>query len=208
MWGCIGLAGHIQRSKGVPSLYVRVYRKRFRRNKIKNCSLTIREGVSRRQIVGKTEAEFPHYTWGCIDELKIKLRVLFVSSLYVRVYHLFVLSAIGITGSLTIREGVSARRSQSAEAELFPHYTWGCIVQACLFYLSRIVPSLYVRVYHNAADGRVWQLRSLIIREGVSSGAGWICLTVRFPHYIWGCIDWKKAGHFTSIVPSLYVRVY
>ena len=108
-WGCIALLERSATRQTVPSLYVRVYRACLVRRLMCIRSLTIREGVSRRQIVGKTEVEFPHYTWGCIDELKIKLRVLFVSSLYVRVYHLFVLSAIGITGSLTIREGVSFR---------------------------------------------------------------------------------------------------
>ena len=46
----------------VPSLYVRVYRRNCRGCGKLQRSLTIREGVSRRQIVGKTEAEFPHYT--------------------------------------------------------------------------------------------------------------------------------------------------
>lgn len=269
MWGCIGLAGHIQRSKGVPSLYVRVYRKRFRRNKIKNCSLTIREGVSVEPLTLDVFTTFPHYTWGCIALLERSATRQTVPSLYVRVYHIKPAISLAGMSSLTIREGVSEKQDDVKKSMQFPHYMWGCIdetagdvenysvpslyvrvYRACLVRrlmcirsltiregVSRrqivwkteaefphytwgcidelkiklrvlFVSSLYVRVYHNAADGRVWQLRSLIIREGVSSGAGWICLTVRFPHYIWGCIDWKKTGHFTSIVPSLYVRVY
>lgn len=208
MWGCIGLAGHIQRSKGVPSLYVRVYRKRFRRNKIKNCSLTIREGVSEKQDDVKKSMQFPHYMWGCIDETTGDVENYSVPSLYVRVYRACLVRRLMCIRSLTIREGVSRRQIVGKTEAEFPHYTWGCIDELKIKLRVLFVSSLYVRVYHNAADGRVWQLRSLIIREGVSSGAGWICLTVRFPHYIWGCIDWKKTGHFTSIVPSLYVRVY
>ena len=48
--------------KQVPSLYVRVYHGQTLTEYQARRSLTIREGVSRRQIVGKTEAEFPHYT--------------------------------------------------------------------------------------------------------------------------------------------------
>ena len=187
---------------------MRVYRKRFRRNKIKNCSLTIREGVSVEPLTLDVFTTFPHYTWGCIDETTGDVENYSVPSLYVRVYRACLVRRLMCIRSLTIREGVSRRQIVGKTEAEFPHYTWGCIDELKIKLRVLFVSSLYVRVYHNAADERVWQLRSLIIREGVSSGAGWICLTVRFPHYIWGCIDWKKTGHFTSIVPSLYVRVY
>lgn len=66
MWGCIFKALTKSPFLTVPSLYVRVYRKRFRRNKIKNCSLTIREGVSVEPLTLDVFTTFPHYTWGCI----------------------------------------------------------------------------------------------------------------------------------------------
>ena len=85
---------------------------------------------------------------------------------------------------------------------------WGCIEKDFVEIKSKIVPSLYVRVYRaigevsDATDG------SLTIREGVSYKAGDKLGWYEFPHYTWGCIGktgWRKEKY---AVPSLYVRVY
>ena len=56
------MAGHIQRSKGVPSLYVRVYRAIGEVSDATDGSLTIREGVSYKAGDKLGWYEFPHYT--------------------------------------------------------------------------------------------------------------------------------------------------
>ena len=168
MWGCIGLAGHIQRSKGVPSLYVRVYRKRFRRNKIKNCSLTIREGVSVEPLTLDVFTTFPHYTWGCIALLERSATRQTVPSLYVRVYHIKPAISLAGMSSLTIREGVSGLSGSSIDVYSFPHYTWGCITPSDSRKNRGGVPPLYVRVYRWTQNQASGSLRFLTIREGVS----------------------------------------
>lgn len=208
MWGCIGLAGHIQRSKGVPSLYVRVYRKRFRRNKIKNCSLTIREGVSVEPLTLDVFTTFPHYTWGCIALLERSATRQTVPSLYVRVYHIKPAISLAGMSSLTIREGVSEKQDDVKKSMQFPHYMWGCIDETAGDVENYSVPSLYVRVYRACLVRRLMCIRSLTIREGVSRRQIVGKTEAEFPHYTWGCIDELKIKLRVLFVSSLYVRVY
>ena len=67
------------------------------------CSLTIREGISRLYV---------SYDM-----------VFFVPSLYVRVYHVVFIHAFCSSRSLTIREGISGMNNALRTKKAFPHYT-------------------------------------------------------------------------------------
>ena len=172
------------------------------------CSLTIREGVSRTLKTSSFFGLFPHYTWGCIVLEFLFCHLHSVPSLYVRVYRAYSANMKLRGGSLTIREGVSRTNAGETTGETFPHYTWGCIKEVTRWQDDTPVPSLYVRVYRIEKDqGTTWS-SSLTIREGVSVSGMRGVYEVKFPHYTWGCIDLEKISGYLSKVPSLYVRVY
>ena len=54
----------------VPSLYVRVYRNFRCRVSVSVCSLTIREGISKRNAKKDAKIAFPHYMWGYIGHFR------------------------------------------------------------------------------------------------------------------------------------------
>ena len=68
MWGCIVEVRSGNFGKGVPSLYVRVYRTSSFLFNVKSGSLIICEGVSIMERNKKNLERFPHYMWGCIDQ--------------------------------------------------------------------------------------------------------------------------------------------
>ena len=151
---------------------------------------------------------FPHYTWGYIEKKDAVVLRYNVPSLYVRVYRILVLSSYYFRRSLTIREGISRCRVLFSIASAFPHYTWGYIAGSCCPSRFFLVPSLYVRVYRQARQRNGHRLRSLTIREGISSLAYTVPSVVEFPHYTWGYIDTGRIELLSVVVPSLYVRVY
>ena len=128
MWGCIASCSLQICSNVVPSLYVRVYRRKKKCFVWWICSLIICEGVSTPADQPRTRLSFPHYMWGCIDGWTGIITMKRVPSLYVRVYR----KKPGIytvnRGSLIICEGVSTRNSHDVFRVKFPHYMWGCIV--------------------------------------------------------------------------------
>ena len=117
-------------------------------------------------------------------------------------------SRINTECSLTIREGISRPQSNRYKQPVFPHYTWGYIVQRHNHPTPPTVPSLYVRVYRLRLDETQTKSSSLTIREGISSVKNTDLLAVLFPHYTWGYIDWEESTVSGLKVPSLYVRVY
>ena len=171
-------------------------------------SLTIREGVSRCCICTPTRMTFPHYTWGCIHIKQERTKENIVPSLYVRVYHFLKPVFPCFHSSLTIREGVSSQEGKNGLKQLFPHYTWGCIVSFKRLSCCRFVPSLYVRVYREAWYTPLSGFGSLTIREGVSLHRAAAIKKCMFPHYTWGCITQENSPRRHTEVPSLYVRVY
>ena len=86
MWGCIGRRGDCVRHRGVPSLYVRVYRYEHSTQIELAGSLIICEGVSWNIVILSNSEAFPHYMWGCIGKGHYTCRYDGVPSLYVRVY--------------------------------------------------------------------------------------------------------------------------
>ena len=86
-WGYIGMPAFSSALPCVPSLYVRVYRKR--------------------DEWPKGGHPFPHYTWGYIDITNGRRTTTPVPSLYVRVYRTENEVLLLWDGSFTIREGIS-----------------------------------------------------------------------------------------------------
>ena len=125
-WGYIGRGMSDQREGIVPSLYVRVYRKKRREFLQKavpslyvrvyrtgngqggndNCSLTIREGISCKFLQNCFRDSFPHYTWGYIDSRAGDANERAIPSLYVRVYRGMNPSGLSSICSLIICEGI------------------------------------------------------------------------------------------------------
>ena len=125
-----------------------------------------------------------------------------------RVYRWVCPSLDNVTGSLTIREGISELSADERLFISFPHYTWGYITKKTTKARSSKVPSLYVRVYlslHCTAHKR-WS--SLTIREGISVCLLFLVPCPVFPHYTWGYIIRSRYDAGLFQVPSLYVRVY
>ena len=152
----------------VPSLYVRVYRAIYWQRTQDASSLTIREGISSHngsQILWRT---FPHYTWGYIAVLCFTHFGFIVPSLYVRVYRWVCPSLDNVTGSLTIREGISECEKTMIISEPFPHYTWGYIDITNGRRTTTPVPSLYVRVYRTENEVLLLWDGSFTLREGIS----------------------------------------
>ena len=135
-----------------------------------------------------TEAEFPHYMWGCIDWRWNLWKKKDVPSLYVRVYRVVGEHYIRTDCSLIICEGVSYTVQEVSSLLTFPHYMWGCITQQQTIWHQKRVPSLYVRVYRPSAFKKSDFYCSLIICEGVSMDGGELSRRNMFPHYMWGCI--------------------
>ena len=131
-----------------------------------------------------------------------------VPSLYVRVYrgeaNVYCLNP----SSLTIREGISLSCVLLILDLLFPHYTWGYIVECVQVWTTWRVPSLYVRVYRNWAQMKGYLFRSLTIREGISPKRPPKPGHLKFPHYTWGYIGMPAFSSALPCVPSLYVRIY
>ena len=67
MWGYIAFYPVCVFSNVVPSLYVRVYRKRTWKNSGNSCSLIICEGISLSPANSLPDAQFPHYMWVYIE---------------------------------------------------------------------------------------------------------------------------------------------
>ena len=126
MWGCIVYIQSIHTGRDVPSLYVRVYRFQEWGEYMRSSSLIICEGVSYFCRFRFSVSVFPHYMWGCLDELQAKFDKIQVPSLYVRVYRASMFHQPPILGSLIICEGVS-EKVLSFLYDVFPHYMWGCI---------------------------------------------------------------------------------
>ena len=144
-WGCITDKRDGGSAYSVPSLYVRMYRKVHWWYVHQWSSLTIREGVS----IG----------------FAVENGILGVPSLYVRVYHTTRRQKTVLYSSLTIREGVSAKSAAELRQYMFPHYTWGYIVEHGHLVKFWGVPSLCVRVYHGRDAININNVRSLTMRE-------------------------------------------
>ena len=69
-WGYIALKTRFFFCEMVPSLYVRVYRNFRCRVSVSVCSLTIREGISKRNAKKDAKIAFPHYMWGYIGHFR------------------------------------------------------------------------------------------------------------------------------------------
>ena len=147
-WGYIDLNPRKLFLLPVPSLYVRVYRKR--------------------DEWPKGGHPFPHYTWGYIVLSAIRFWLPAVPSLYVRVYRVGSSDFWFLDRSLTIREGISSGTVFQTLRILFPHYTWGYIADINGRLYIENVPSLYVRVYRTKIKHWSWMGSSLTIREGIS----------------------------------------
>ena len=167
-WGYIDLNPRKLFLLPVPSLYVRVYRKR--------------------DEWPKGGHPFPHYTWGYIVLSAIRFWLPAVPSLYVRVYRKISLSAQKSRCSLTIREGISRWFIWFLISWPFPHYTWGYIGRKVAMCWRSHVPSLYVRVYRQELFSRLYAYCSLTIREGISPILMADYILRMFPHYTWGYI--------------------
>ena len=113
-----------------------------------------------------------------------------------------------MAGSLTIREGISPWHRPFWTSYRFPHYTWGYIEQEQRLHEVKVVPSLYVRVYHLSFSSFVFPWSSLTIREGISHWKRGSSFVRWFLHYTWGYIVIFAAECLFQFVPSLYVRVY
>ena len=188
---------------------MRVYHNKICSHKRQTCSLTIREGISPKQIPANLLKLFPHYTWGYIQKMLNHLTETGVPSLYVRVYRgqnaLFFLSS----SSLTIREGISTGKKTLYRAYVFPHYTWGYIARQ-EDKKAMAAGSLTIREGISVVfctRFKSW-FCSLTIREGISKVKEEVARNGRFPHYTWGYIDRDTARRKQRSVPSLYVRVY
>ena len=188
-WGYIVLQYMQLLYLAVPSLYVRVYRKRDEWPKGGHRSLTIREGISAGATGTQWGGGFPHYTWGYIVCFHTVKAVYIVPSLYVRVYRWADYGRNYAGGSLTIREGISGNPSLYYINPMFPHYTWGYINTDRQRQNCRNVPSLYVRVYRRFKLCVNFGGRSLTIREGISPETLRDIAARQFPHYTWGYID-------------------
>ena len=188
-WGYIAIKEDVEEVKEVPSLYVRVYHTYHYAHITSYRSLTIREGISCHFPVVKSASGFPHYTWGYIARILSCIWTRKVPSLYVRVYHPHFCKGFILSGSLTIREGISPAWKRQTVSARFPHYTWGYIAVLCFTHFGFIVPSLYVRVYRNWAQMKGYLFRSLTIREGISpTPAARVCAGL-FHHYTWWYIE-------------------
>ena len=77
----------LRKTENVSSLYGRVYRRLKPLGSFTNSFLPIREGVSVSTGAARSASIFPPYTGGCIDGDLLDTPILFVSSLYGRVYY-------------------------------------------------------------------------------------------------------------------------
>ena len=188
MWGYIDMFSRGHLSIEVPSLYVRVYRSIYSSGTGQIRSLIICEGISHFMYINQTKGGFPHYMWGYILLLCIRLTFRAVPSLYVRVYRLSDTVLAIPSGSLIICEGISEMAYSWHSSMMFPHYMWGYIGDGDFLKGSGRVPSLYVRVYHPARKCGRGDGCSLIICEDIS-----LCFGHNVPF---------------GKVPSLYVMVY
>ena len=104
--------------------------------------------------------------------------------------------------------GCITGRGYFTAATTFPHCMWGCIMFKIFAQKARVVPSLYVRVYHIEIRRLKDKEGFLIIREGISDSRPRISFPLEFPHYTWGYITRVRTKAPGAVVPSLYVRAY
>ena len=168
MWGYITAPKSKRRKKGVPSLYVRVYRHHQDRGENESRSLIICEGISGMGMQEIRVSSFPHYMWGYIVGCRFSPGFRYVPSLYVRVYRARV-DFMRVSGcSLIICEGISPNCVKWSRLAWFPHYMWGYIDAKRHAFQKFSVPSLYVRVYRRESKNIRNSMSSLIICEGIS----------------------------------------
>ena len=172
MWGYINKSTEWWFFQGVPSLYVRVYRRTDGIHAGGRSSLTVCEGVSCLSPSVCSSLLFPHCMWGCIGVKGKPSLYYIVPSLYVRVYRLFTSSRACNNGSLTVCEGISSGIDFSSQFFKFPHCMWGYIAHVQISFYKFPVPSLYVRVYRARVNFMRVSGCSLIICEGVSPKSG------------------------------------
>ena len=208
MWGYIAPSKKDEMIETVPSLYVRVYRRKISGEAFEPGSLIICEGISLWEQINLKKWLFPHYMWGYIEVYFNKDMNDCVPSLYVRVYRSSPSSHKSLFSSLIICEGISYGREISEKDELFPHYMWGYITATNFSSCPSGVPSLYVRVYRTRGTPEEQKRRSLIICEGISRARRNARAAEEFPHYMWGYIAATGAERRVRRLPSLYVRVY
>ena len=208
MWGYIAILGLMEHIQCVPSLYVRVYRKKTLCSSAEESSLTVCEGISPGRTDLCANFQFPHCMWGYIGQVLRRFPFIIVPSLYVRVYRLFFFPVQLRNRSLTVCEGISLITFIYFFFFLFPHCMWGYIAPASHFLIKQAVPSLYVRVYRMASPYLIIWSRSLTVCEGISARFGRFMTTFRFPHCMWGYIVLLWFSLSFPPVPSLYVRVY
>ena len=127
MWGYITGETKRQSRRGVPSLYVRVYRSDRGGTTRKTPSLIICEGISSTRQIAEEFKVFPHYMWGYIGYPHFWGLMNIVPSLYVRIYQHNQQQIDGSSRSLIICEGISPRQGERQSGALFPHYIWGYI---------------------------------------------------------------------------------
>ena len=167
---------------------MRVYRIVLSRGWGQTGSLIICEGISELNEADRLFISFPHYMWGYIISPLVLCILIYVPSLYVRVYRHIESRHPGRVSSLIICEGISPVRTSRASHNGFPHYMWGYIANFQPDGKTGSVPSLYVRVY---------RLSYRRCRPHLT-----------FPHYMWGYIEQYIHRVENQDVPSLYVRVY
>ena len=107
MWGYIGIKRAWPCGRAVPSLYVRVYRRKVLHYFVKESSLIICEGISPLSDRMASTIRFPHYMWGYIAISRTFKPDTVVPSLYVRVYRAAKPFISTLDGSLIICEGIS-----------------------------------------------------------------------------------------------------
>ena len=133
------------------------------------CSLTMREGISKKTSFFAVFRTFPHYARGYIDEQMESMPEEEVPSLCARVYRGRRRDILRKTGSLTMREGISKIIFHLLKGGEFPHYARGYIVVFVVIQNQLSVPSLCVRVYRLTGLNRKSAHCSLTMREGISS---------------------------------------
>ena len=131
---------------------------------------------------------FPHCMWGYIEKTRQAEGSLTVPSLYVRVYRRCYQHRQKNQGSLTVCEGISTGYRLGQIISPFPHCMWGYIDTVVLKDGTKVVPSLYVRVYRGRNTTAAPGQGSLTVCEGISLPAALTLFARLFPHCMWGYI--------------------
>ena len=133
-------------------------------------SLTVCEGISHSRRLVPENCRFPYCMWGYIVCCLLSVALIWVPSLYVRVYRPYQNCLQNGCSSLTVCEGVSPFSYLFFASPRSPHCMWGCITYEHVVKLIKDVPSLYVRVYRGFALIVIIINCSLTVCEGVSCG--------------------------------------